>query len=364
MLGYYNDLTVLLSTIFKELELEIDYMGKPNRKTIEYAVKYSPESWCFDTKILLGQAIEAIKRKNNLLTMAGAWGRNEKNCFLGYLTKGVMQKKLEKITGKKINIWFFNANPGELISTGYTAAYKSIYELRKYSKITFFRCKLMRSIILGIKKMNMAAKLKEQIFSSPEIINKEKLFSIYDNFIKEMIFQADTIEKSKEIYKGALIKINKLDKKELKKKLIIGFVGDYAQTLFSFNPFLDIERFLLSQNVSVKQPLSFTNYYSLFSPIYKKENRNNVKKIFPKSVSGSDRVTLMSAMHLKNKVDGIIHIRAFGCMPEEIANEVLISNKKIFPPILSLSYDAHTTEESLKVRIEAFVDMLNNKKKI
>jgi len=74
-------------------------------------------------------------------------------------------------------------------------------------------------------------------------------------------------------------------------------------------------------------------------------------------------VTLLSALHLKDKVDGLIHMRTFGCLPEEVANEVLTTNKKDFPPILSLSFDAHTTEENLKVRMEAFIDMIKNKKR-
>ena len=99
------------------------------------------------------------------------------------------------------------------------------------------------------------------------------------------------------------------------------------------------------------------------SPLYSKNNIKQLKKIFPQSVTGSDTATVLSAIHLKNKVDGLIHVGTFSCTPEEVANEVLTSYKKMFPPILSLQYDAHTNEENMKVRIEAFIDMLKNKKK-
>ena len=361
MLCYYNDLTVLLSTVFQELEFEIDYLGRPGRECLELGIKNSPESWCFDAKIMLGQALEGLKRKNDIIAIPGAWGGGERNCFVGYLTRGVMQKKIEKITGKKINIWFFNLNPAEIMMSGYTAAYKNVNELKKYSKIKFFRSRLMKAMVLGIKKMNLAASLKEKILTSPEITEKQKLFKIYDKFIEEMIFNAITQEKSNKIYNKALDEIKSLKKIKLKKRVKIGLVGDYAHTLFSLQPFFDVERFILEQNIVVDQPLSFANYYNFLSPIYTKKNRNELTKIFPQNVSGSDAVTLLSALYLKDRVDGIIHIRTFGCMPEEIANEVLTSNKEKFPPILSLSYDAHTTEENLKVRIEAFIDMMMNK---
>ena len=65
------------------------------------------------------------------------------------------------------------------------------------------------------KKMNLAAKLKEIILSSPQIIEKEKLFGVYDEFIKEMIFNGNTSKESEDIFNKSLdeiknLKINKI----------------------------------------------------------------------------------------------------------------------------------------------------------
>ena len=362
MLNYYNDLTVFLSTVFTALEFEIDYNGKPSSGTIELATKYAPESWCFGTKLMLGQALEGVRDGDDIIALPGAWGGANKNCFLGYLTRGVLQKKLEKISKKKVNIWFFNVNPAEIIFSGYTSVYNNLYQLKKYSKIKFFRSRLLNSIVLGTKKMRLAAKLREKVLSSYEVIDKKRLFYVYDKFLSEMIFEADDLKKSKDIFNKAIKEIDSLKKKKIRKKIKIGIVGDFAYTLFSLQPFFDIEKFLLSEGILINQPLSFNNYYSFLSPLYSKKNRAESTKIFSQNVAGSDAITVLSSVYLKNKVDGLIHLRTFGCMPEEIANEVLLSNKKNFPPILSLSYDAHTTEENLRVRIEAFIDMIRSKK--
>jgi predicted nucleotide-binding protein (sugar kinase/HSP70/actin superfamily) len=361
MLAYYNDLTVLLSTIYRALELEIDYIGKPKRKTIELATKFSPESWCFDTKLLLGQAIEGIARGDDVITMPGAWGGRNENCLLGYLTKGIMQRRLEKITRKKVQIWFFNANPAEIILSGYTAAYKNLSQPRQYSRITFFRSRLMKALILGTQKMKLVAGLKDKFLESSNVIDKQELFSIFEGFVEKMIFEADTLESAKVIHARAVRAMEGLERRKLQKRMTIGIVGDYAHTLFSLHPFFDIERFFLSEGISIRQPLSFFNYYNFRSDIYRKQNRRKAREILPQSVSGSDTITVFSSLSMKDSVDGIIHIRTFGCMPEEVANEVLLSHN--FPPILSLSYDAHTTEESLRVRIEAFIDMLQQRKR-
>ena len=358
MLTYNNDLTVFLSTIFRAIGFKIDYLGRPTQKTIELATKYSPEAWCFDTKLMLGQAIEGAKRGNEILTMPGAWGGKNENCLLGYLCKGVMEKRIEKAVGRKIKLWYFNINPIEMMYSGYFAAYKNIALLRKYSKARFFRTKAIKAFILGVGKMKMAAKLKEKILDSADVAEKEKLFSVYDNFIYDMIYNADTKEDAKKAFEEAAAGILNLRKKKLGKKLVIGIIGDYEHTLLSTFPVLDIEKFLLLQDVFVKQPLSFVNYFSFLSPLYSSRNRKGLEELLPKSVAGSDAVTILCANYLKNRVDGLIHVGTFSCTPEEVADEVLLAHKEKFPPILSLSYDAHTTEENMKVRIEAFVDML------
>jgi len=210
--------------------------------------------------------------------------------------------------------------------------------------------------------MALAAKLKEIVLNSPEIVETERLFRIYDDFIKDMVYKADNHEKAKRFFDDSIRQISGLKKERIKKKITVGIIGDYAHTLFGIFPFFDIEKFLLSEKVRVIQPLSFLNYFSFLSPIYSKKNREELRKLLPQSVTGSDAITILSAIYLKNKVDGLIHIRTFSCTPEEVANEVLISNKKKFPPVLSLSYDAHTTEENMRVRIEAFIDTIRSKK--
>jgi len=362
MLPYFNDLTLFLSTIFKIFRFEIDYLRRPNRKTIELAERYSPESWCFDTKLMLGQILEGIERGDDIVTMSGSWGGENENCFLGYLTKGVMKKKLEKISGKKIKLWFFNINAIEIMTSKYLSVYKNILGLKKFSKIKPSSCEIFQSIYLGIKKMKIASDLRASLLGCSDILDKEKLFQTYDTFIENMIFNGNSLKESKEIYKRTIGEIKNMKKIKIKDKITIGLVGDFAHTLFSLAPFFDIERFLLKENVSVIQPISFTNFYNFLSPLYTKKNLKKGREYLPQKVCGSDKMTILSSLYLKNKVDGLIHIRTFLCTPEEVANEVLISHKSKFPPILSLSYDSHTTEENLKVRIEAFIDMIKHKK--
>lgn len=61
------------------------------------------------------------------------------------------------------------------------------------------------------------------------------------------------------------------------------------------------------------------------------------------------------------KVDGIIHITAFGCGPDAMVDKMieLEAKHRGRVPFMSITIDEHTGEAGLMTRIEAFVDMLS-----
>lgn len=61
-----------------------------------------------------------------------------------------------------------------------------------------------------------------------------------------------------------------------------------------------------------------------------------------------------------NKVDGIIHVTAFGCGPDAMVDKMieLEAKQRGKIPFMSITIDEHTGEAGLMTRIEAFVDML------
>lgn len=64
-----------------------------------------------------------------------------------------------------------------------------------------------------------------------------------------------------------------------------------------------------------------------------------------------------------SKVDGLIHVTAFGCGPDSILGKyVELDSEKFQKPFMTLRVDEHTGESHLQTRIEAFVDMIKRKK--
>ena len=77
----------------------------------------------------------------------------------------------------------------------------------------------------------------------------------------------------------------------------------------------------------------------------------------------SNRVCWAGLSLLSRKaVDGIIHITAFGCGPDAMVDKLLeLESKKARLPFLTLTIDEHTGDGGIQTRIEAFIDMLQEK---
>ncbi len=79
----------------------------------------------------------------------------------------------------------------------------------------------------------------------------------------------------------------------------------------------------------------------------------------------SNRASWSSLHYLEHagRVDGVIHVTAFGCGPDAMVDKfVELESKKKRVPFLTLTIDEHTGEGGIQTRLEAFVDMLRAKK--
>ncbi|MFZ5641482.1 MAG: acyl-CoA dehydratase activase-related protein [Bacillota bacterium] len=81
----------------------------------------------------------------------------------------------------------------------------------------------------------------------------------------------------------------------------------------------------------------------------------------------SNQVIRAALYYLDHKpVDGIIHITAFGCGPDAMADKIieLEARQRGKVPFLSITIDEHTGEAGLITRLEAFVDMLRFRREL
>ncbi len=78
-----------------------------------------------------------------------------------------------------------------------------------------------------------------------------------------------------------------------------------------------------------------------------------------------DEVVGAGKYYLESGVDGVIGIMAFGCGPDSVMMEVVHQQaiKRRETPFMSLTLDEHTAETGIATRLEAFLDMINRRKR-
>jgi predicted nucleotide-binding protein (sugar kinase/HSP70/actin superfamily) len=93
------------------------------------------------------------------------------------------------------------------------------------------------------------------------------------------------------------------------------------------------------------------------------------KKIMPylqSTVGGHGRDAIYEMLeYSKGNFDGVIQLLPFGCMPETTVRPILqkISKEKNIP-FISFSIDEQTGETGITTRLEAFIDLIKNRKRL
>ena len=125
----------------------------------------------------------------------------------------------------------------------------------------------------------------------------------------------------------------------------------------------NLESMLISRGVEIKR---FTNVtYLLFEK--RKKSKKYLKKLnnikYKMGADAMDNIYYTKYL-IDNNYDGIIHIKSSFCTPE-IGNMGIINKRceENDMPILFISMDANTSNVGFETRIEAFLDIIEMRKK-
>ena len=343
---YYIPISYLIKNITKT---KLIIPPKITKKTIDLGSRYSPDYVCAPFKYNLGNYIEAINLGANIVLQAGG------GCRYGYYAE--LQEKILKDLNYEFEFVNFIENNHVSIKKIYKFAKKLNPKLNIF-KFAYHGINTILMIIfmdkLGkIKRENIGFETKKNSFKYIE----NKLFDELKNFSKSPIFLIKMYYKYKNQYKN--IPINKS-----KNCLKIGLVGELYSIMepYSSN---NIELKLASMGIEVHRFTTLT--YLLIIKKFKLKRLLKKGKKYLKYHLGADATesVVLSQKLAEKKFDGIVHIKSFGCTPELNAMTILekISNEYNIP-IIYFSFDSSDTEVSMNTRLEAFYDMLKQKRNV
>jgi len=146
--------------------------------------------------------------------------------------------------------------------------------------------------------------------------------------------------------------------------------GDF--TLFAIQFFLfDLDVVLARKGIEYVQPYS---PYSSASLVKRGKAMRQAKKLLKKTFSTKynkidtrdrfvvENITLAQIMKgLEQDVEGIIYIKPLMCTPCDNVGYVLKKEKNFNLPFVEISYDEHSGINGIMTRIDAFVNILDEK---
>ena len=315
------------------------------KKTIELGSKYSPDFVCVPFKYNLGNYIEALNKGANVLIQGGG------GCRYGYYAE--LQEKILHDLGYDFEFYNLIVDNHISLKKGYkfckkinpkTNIFKCGYYLINSLFMIFYIDKIERYI-----RKNMGFEVNKGEFEKLEV---EYLSSFYKRDGLGKIIR--NYFKYKKKFKSILIR---KDDNHLRVML----VGE-LYSLIDFNTSYNTERKLIKMGVEVYRETDLT--YLLIGKKLRlrrmiKKSKNYIKYNLGADASLSVFNSLKAA---KEKYDGIIHMKSFGCIPEINAINIMkrISNEYGIP-LMELSFDAEDNEVGIDTRLEAFYDMIEER---
>jgi len=310
------------------------------KKTLKLGALHSPDAICSPFKFQLGNYIEALDNGANALVQVGG------PCRLTYY--GEAQEQILKDLGYDFK--FFNL------------ADVNIYEpMSVWNRLKDINKDL--SLKTVTKTLLIAIEMVKQMDYLEGFIRENVGFEVipgtfelhYDEYLKE-ISDVTSIKELKKIYNYYVQFFKRVKINKPKDVLKVGIVGEYYTIMEPFsNHFLEKE--LAKRNIMIKRTMNVSS--TVFQRQVPKLLKKDLKYV-KYDIGATGVYTINAALEMiKDKYDGIIHVKSFGCTPEIDSMSILqrISSDHDIP-ILYLSFDTQTSETGFETRLEAFHDMI------
>ncbi|GBD98407.1 2-hydroxyglutaryl-CoA dehydratase, D-component [bacterium BMS3Abin07] len=347
-------LSVAYTEILRKHGVDMMPPPRPSVNTLNLGTRNSPEFACLPFKINLGNMIESLDNGADTILMPGGSGP----CRFGYY--GVVQEQILKSLGYEFNMTLTD-NPDSL--SGMVGTIRDISDIKdKKHAFTVFYLILIKMAALD-KAQSMYHWYK------PREINRNESDKAYSGAVRT-IGKATTY---RELYRSwkEVKKIFRDVKADMKHKpLKVGVLGEIFVVIEPFANMM-FEKKLLDMGVEIVRGVWLSDWLNdrfRFKPFRKNQNKLAKKWAYPylKYASGGESIESVgkTVKFSREGIDGVIHIMPFTCMPELVAATIMnrISTDMNYP-VLSLTFDENVSEVNLQTRIEAFVDLLERRKK-
>ncbi len=335
--------TLAMKTFVEDMGAEVVPAPAGSKRTMEVGVVNSPELICLPYKITLGNMLEAAERGADTILMA-AGARKCRFGYYCYLQERTLAEmypgcRFVAVTQYSPYQFFFRVMPG-LFGVSPTRVFRATAKMYAKSQLTLeFRQLLNRKRAVD--------------FEEGERLRSRAL---------GIVEQARTMSQVRAA-RRQLRKMFALGGR--RPALRLGLVGEIYFTIEQFaNGDIEKELNRLGCEVVFERSLYHHILHVLHINLRSAWSHWRARRYLAECPGGEAMRTVgESARFARAGLDGIVHVFPFTCMPENIALEALqMISAETGIPILSLSFDEHTSRTGLLTRLEAFVDLVERRK--
>ena len=349
---HMGNLYIPLKALFQRLDIDFIVPPPTTQRTLSFGVKYSPEGLCIPFKLTLGNLIEVAELGADTLLMPGGNGI----CRLGYYAK--TQEQILHELG--YNIEMIQLGVSEQKFFGLLKIIKRLSNNAPWTEI-------ISAFRFGLKKLNTLDSIERLVQKVRAVeLTKGTANQLYAQAI-QAIDQADDYNTMETVEADYTSQLNQVANNPQAKPLVVGIIGEFYVLLEPFSNF-DIESELGKLGVEVRRTTFISEWtkFSLFlNPLGVNEKERIHKAALPylkRDIGGDGWESVGEKVLHSKEYDGLIHLAPFTCLPEIIAQNIMPTMKENIP-VLTIFCDEQMAKAGMLTRLEAFVDLLEHKRR-
>lgn len=339
--------------LLSEIGFEVVVPPPVTRKTLEIGTKVAPESICLPFKVNLGNYLEAIAAGADLVFMVGGIGP----CRLGYYAE--VQREILEDMGLPVRVVVLER---ENFLQEISNAVRSVGIAFPWAKLA----SLVRFCVAKVAYLDrLEAELMKQRYRERCKGDCSRLFERTVRLVDEVDSQVGL----RRIQRQVAAELADLLQAEKAEPLRVAVLGEIYMLIESSVNLGVVEK-LGELGASVARNMYSSNWVrehilpDLRTRRHARYIEHLARPYLPQRVGGHGLETIGNTVYYANQgFDGVVQILPLTCMPEIIAESILptVSHEHGIP-VMTLTLDEHSGEAGVVTRLEAFVDMLEQRR--
>lgn len=322
--------------------------------TLSLGTRHSPEFACLPFKVILGTFIEALEMGAESLFMV----TSSNACRMGYYTR--VHEEILRDLGYRFQ--FLN-HPSS--KKGIADVLKTIKGLTDDAPWL----KIIDAYRLGTSKLKALDDLERRMERlRPIVVDKGGAERLFHDTIRA-IDAAPDMRAFRSTVRDHFRRLDRMPRDGSVRPLKVGLVGEIFVIMEPFvNLNVESELGRLGVEVVRNRSTFFSEYTRplAYLNVLNKDKKRLARYACPymnRDVGGHGLESLAEKAHLASAgYDGLVHVIPFTCMPETIAQNIM-PRVDVDLPVLTIVCDEQTTRTGMLTRLEAFVDLLEYRRR-